>query len=49
LNQNQSVTFTVEITFINRTGENGDQNVFKNFAEKGTCMRDVFFTFDESR
>jgi hypothetical protein len=46
LNQNQSVTFTVEITFVKTTD---DQNVFKNFAEKGTCMRDVFFTFDESR
>jgi hypothetical protein len=46
LENKKSVTFTVEITFVNKTT---DQNVFKNFAEKGTCMRDVFFTFDESR
>jgi hypothetical protein len=46
LENKKSVTFTVEITFVNK---DKDQNVFKNFAEKGTCMRDVFFTFDESR
>jgi hypothetical protein len=45
LNPGESVTFTIEITFVD-DGDN--QNVFKNFAENGgTCRRRIFLAYDE--
>lgn len=45
LNPKESVTFTIEITFVD---DGNNQNVFKNFAENGgTCRRRIFLAYDE--
>lgn len=44
LNPKDSITFTIEMTFVDATY---DQNIFKNFADEGACTRRIFINYDE--
>ena len=43
LAKGESITFTIKITFEDK----GNQNVYKNYVEKGgTCVRDIYITYN---